>query len=234
MICSRGGKWCLMLSLVLFTQAWGQPRIEAVGGQKFDIGSLYRGETAEHRLFLRNGGTEDLILGAIDASCGCTGTVASEKTIAPGKTGSILITFNSKTFNGKVHKAITIHSNAADIPNLLVEFTANVVVEFDLEPPQFWFRNAEVGRRCSSFVTLTNNSSAPITLDGYSSKLGGFTMVLPTVPIPPGKSDTLRATFVPDAESHLIVESVVIRLTSQHQRELSIPVYGNARAFKFE
>ncbi len=111
-----------LLSL-LAAAAGAQPKI-GYGEKKFDLGTIYRGEVIEHTLTLKNTGTELLLLGSIDASCGCTGTIASNKEIRPGETGTLAITFNSRSFSGTVHKSVTVNSNAVNEPRVVIEFTA--------------------------------------------------------------------------------------------------------------
>ena len=74
---------------------------------KFDLGKIDRGVVAKKELTIKNAGTEKLVLGNVEVSCGCTGTVVSNKELLPGDTTSLLITFNSKNFNGPVHKTVT-------------------------------------------------------------------------------------------------------------------------------
>ncbi|HXG01422.1 MAG TPA: DUF1573 domain-containing protein, partial [Bacteroidota bacterium] len=183
----------LALSFVAAGLAYAQPKIEIVGGTSFNFGTIYRGKIAERVVVVKNTGTETLQIGQIQASCGCTGTVISNSSIPPGKTGEIKITFNSTNFSDSVRKSVTIHSNALNAPQLVLQFSGYVVQEISVSPPQFWFRDAEVGRPAWASVRITNNSTEPVTLTGYQTALQGFTLKLPKEPIKPGQSIDLMA-----------------------------------------
>jgi hypothetical protein len=220
--------------LAIAAVAVAQPRIAVGEGTSLDLGRIYRGALVEKTLTVNNPGTEELVLGAIDASCGCTGTAAAAKNVRPGGSTTILLRFNSRSFEGPIHKSITINSNAADHPQLQVEFTAVVVVEFAVDPAQFWFRNADVGRRNSSAVAVTNNGSEPVEFTDCQTRLKGLDVEFPKVPLAPGQTDSIRAVFIPESAASVIIEDIRIATTSSRQKELVIPVFGNAREFKFE
>jgi hypothetical protein len=67
------------------TVAVAQPRIAVSEGTSVDLGRVYRGALVEKTLTVTNPGTEELVLGAIDASCGCTGTATAAECPPGGK-----------------------------------------------------------------------------------------------------------------------------------------------------
>ena len=221
-----------LLSLLTAT-AGAQPKI-GYAEKKFDLGTIYRGEVIEHTLTLKNTGTELLSLGSIDASCGCTGTIASNKEIRPGETGTLAITFNSRNFSGTVHKTVTINSNAANEPRVVIEFTANVIDEILTTPAHFWFKDAEIGRKTRLILTVKNNGKEPLRLTGWHSQLTGLVLTLPSSPIEPGKAAELYADFTPDKTVPILSDGVFVATSNLRQLELFLPVYGNVREFKFE
>lgn len=223
----------IVFTVGLATFAPAQPTLTITGGTKFDLGTLYRGAVAEHRVEIRNTGTGTLTLGRVDVSCGCTGTVVSKESIPAGSTGTILITFNSKNFSGPVHKTVTIHSNAAEEATML-EFTARVVDEIALEPQQFFFQDAEVRRKSVVALTVTNNGSAPLTLKGFRTQLKGLVLTLPSAPIAPGARGTIRGEFTPEAASGLITDGVFVTTSNERQPEIYIQIFGSVREFKFQ
>jgi hypothetical protein len=221
------------LLALLAATACAQPKI-GYAEKKFDLGAIYRGEVIEHSLILKNTGTELLLLGSIDASCGCTGTVASSKEIRPGEAGTLAITFNSRNFSGTVHKTVTINSNAVNEPRLVIEFTANVIDEILVTPAHLWFKDAEIGRKIRLSLTLTNNGKEPLRLSGWHSQLTGLVLVLPSSPIEPGKTAELHADFTPEKSTPILSDGAFVATSNSRQPELFIPVYGNVREFKFE
>ncbi|MDL1892429.1 DUF1573 domain-containing protein [Sphingobacteriales bacterium CHB3] len=212
---------------------YAQPKMEIVGGTKFDFGDVYRGKKVDHKVVVKNTGNQTLELGRVDVSCGCTGTVVSNNSIAPGKTGEVLITFNSTNFSGKVTKNVTINSNATNSP-VVVEFQSNVIQEIVISPQQFWFRDAEVGRPSVAKISLTNNSNIPVTLTNYTCNLAGFKLTLPTSPVKPGQSVELTAELKSDKAISVLNDGVSIKTSSQNEPDVFVRIFGTVREFKFQ
>ncbi len=217
-------------SVVVFSQ----PRMEIVEGMKFDFGTISRGNKVERKLTLKNIGTATLEVSKVDVSCGCTGTIISERNIEPGKTGTVLITFDSKNFTGLVHKTVTIHSNAEDAKATVVEFSATVIEEISLTPAHIWFQDAQVGTTSTATLTVKNQGKAPVTLTGTKTQLEGFTLKLPEGPIQPGASAELVAEFKPKAKRPVLSDGVFLNTSSNSQPQIYIQIYGAVKEFKFE
>jgi hypothetical protein len=214
--------------------AFAQPKLLAVEGQKFDLGTVFRGTVVEHQLTLKNTGTEALHLGPVEASCGCTGAIVSSESLRPGESGSLAITFNSKNFTGQVHKTVTVRTTPSITPPLLIEFTAMILDEITVTPQQFWFKDAEVGKKSRMMLTVRNNGKEPLRLTGWRSQLAGFTLTLPSAPIDTGKSVEIVAELTPEKAAPIISDAVFLTTSNPRRPELYLAVYGNARAFKFE
>ncbi len=71
----------------------------------------------------RNTGTAPLVIHQAFASCGCTVPTYTKKTIKPGESGNIDITYNGKDkFPGHFQKTVTIRTNAVnEVVRLTIE-----------------------------------------------------------------------------------------------------------------
>jgi len=225
---------CLAALLLLSQRSPAQPGLLVVGGTSFDLATVYRGSVVEHTLTLKNSGTDTLLIGRVDVSCGCTGSVVSNDRIPPGGTGTLLITFNSRNFTGPVHKTVTVHSNAHNAGETLIQFTATVVNEIALNPQHLLFQDAEVKQTRVVTITVTNNGASPLSLKGFKTQMKGLVLKLPADPIAPGATASITGEFTPDAPSPLINEGVFLMTDNPHQPEVYIQVFGSAREFKFE
>ena len=221
----------LLVSLLLCgaSLVGAQPKLEIVGGSKFDLGSVYRGVLATQHVTLKNRGTETLLISRVDVSCGCTGTMVSNDHIAPGDTGSLLITFNSKNFRGKVHKTLTVNSNDPAQPQALIQFEGIVVEEVVVTPEYLWFQDAEVGVRNTRMLTIKNEGKDGLLLSAFSSPLPGLTLALPADPLMPGTSIQLPVVYTPAEANPVLAERITIAISNPNQPELVVAVYGNAR-----
>lgn len=216
------------------TYLHAQPKIQIAGGTKLEFGDVNRGTNVEKKLTIKNVGTETLVLGKVDVSCGCTGSVVSKESIPPGESGTVVINFNSTNFSGPVHKTVTINSNAKDAPATVVEFTANVIEELNIDPRNLWFKDAQVGVVSTITMTIKNNGKEPLKLTGYKTELQGFTMKVPKEPIAPGKSGQLVAEFNAPAARPILSDGVFIETSSKNQPQLYIQIFGNVKEFKFQ
>ncbi len=79
-----------------------------------DFGKIPEGPVAEHSFEFTNTGKEPLIIQSATASCGCTTPEWPKEPILPGKTGKILVKYNTQgRGNQPFDKSIWITSNAA-------------------------------------------------------------------------------------------------------------------------
>lgn len=81
-------------------------------GKKHDYGMIEQGDKVNHVFKFTNTGEADLIIKNAEASCGCTVPTYPFIPIAPGKTGSIAVTFSSVGKMGTQRPSITVTSNA--------------------------------------------------------------------------------------------------------------------------
>lgn len=228
---------CAGLSAILLLSShtvFSQPTLQVVEGTKLDFGIISRGTVVQKKISLKNVGNEELIIGTVDATCGCTGTVVSESHLAPGKTGTLLITFNSKNFSGPIHKSVTVNSNSSTGQSTLIEFTGTVFEEVLCTPSQVLFRDAEVGRLSSRTISVKNNGKVKLILTGFKTQIPGLTVALPAGPIPPNDSAQVMVVFRPKEVIPVLSELLYLTTSNTMQPEMTIYVYGNTKEFKFQ
>lgn len=97
-----------------------------------DYGTMKKGADTKMEFKFKNTGKSPLILNNVKASCGCTTPTWPKEPIAPGKSGSIKVEYDSKRI-GPFTKSITVTSNAKT-PS--TELIIKGVVEDDIKKPQ--------------------------------------------------------------------------------------------------
>ncbi len=97
-----------------------------------DFGTIKQGEKVMHVFTFKNTGEHDLKIARAMGSCGCTVPEFPKEPIAPGKTGKMKVSFNSKGKSGPQHKTVTVYAN---VPNevVVLNITAKVLAP---EPPK--------------------------------------------------------------------------------------------------
>lgn len=78
---------------------------------EFDFGTVQEGEKVSHTYKFKNTGSEPLIISDAKGSCGCTVPSWPKEPIAPGKTGEILVEFNSQGKSGNRNQKVTLTAN---------------------------------------------------------------------------------------------------------------------------
>jgi hypothetical protein len=111
-----------------------------------------------------------------------------------------------------------------------VRFTATVIDEIALDPLYFFFRDAVVLQESVASITVTNNSSTPLTLSAFRTQMKGLTLTLPDRPIPPGASVLITGHLMATEPAPALSNGVFVTSDNPHQSDVYIPVYGNVRA----
>ena len=76
-----------------------------------DFGLIHEGEVTEYDFAFTNNGKSPLLITAATGSCGCTVPEYPKDPIAPGKSGVMIVKFNSQGKKGHQEKSVTIHAN---------------------------------------------------------------------------------------------------------------------------
>jgi hypothetical protein len=84
------------------------------------MGKVKDGEKINIAFHFTNTGNEMLIIKEVSASCGCTVPEKPEAPIAPGKSGIIKATFDSKSRVGVNHKVLSVYANTQQTKHDLV------------------------------------------------------------------------------------------------------------------
>lgn len=87
-----------------------QPKIE-FDKTEYDFGKILQGEVVTYTFHFTNVGDAPLIISGIEKSCGCTASDFSRDPIAPGKTGEIKVSYDSKGHHGIQTKTLTVNAN---------------------------------------------------------------------------------------------------------------------------
>lgn len=90
-----------------------------------DFGTIIEGESVVCYFNYGNEGGEDLLITAVEASCGCTTPNWNHEPLEPGEKETLEIIFDASGRNGEQRKLVTIKSNAS---NQVVQLTIRAKV----------------------------------------------------------------------------------------------------------
>ena len=100
------------------TPKTGGPQI-VFDDESHNFGTIKEGIIAIYTFRFTNTGDQPLVLKDVRPSCGCTTPDWSKEPVQPGKTGQIIVKFNSAGRPGKFNKSITVTSNIPDATKIL-------------------------------------------------------------------------------------------------------------------
>jgi hypothetical protein len=83
-----------------------------------NYGTITQGDNGTCEFSFKNTGTEPLILQNVRSSCGCTIPSWPKEAIAPGKSNSIVVKYDTRKI-GPISKTITVTSNGSEQPIIL-------------------------------------------------------------------------------------------------------------------
>jgi hypothetical protein len=102
------------------------PRI-VVEPMSFDFGSVKAGKQVQKEFLIRNHGSLELVLDVV-SDCNCTGALPDSKTVKPGGSTPLRVTFTAAADTaGRVQKSVIVKSNDPVRPSLEVKIEATIV-----------------------------------------------------------------------------------------------------------
>lgn len=108
----------------LFTSLYGQGQTKkpsmSFNETVHDFGKIKEADgTVSTTFSFTNTGSQPVIIGRVNASCGCTTPTWTKKPIVPGGKGMIKAAFDPRNRPGNFNKSITVYSNALESPIIL-------------------------------------------------------------------------------------------------------------------
>ncbi|HEX9724044.1 MAG TPA: DUF1573 domain-containing protein [Vicinamibacteria bacterium] len=102
------------------------PGIE-VTPENYDFGRVQQNQKLEKEFEILNIGTEELTIGRISTSCGCTAALTSDKFVKPGESTTLKVTLETRMYKGAIERTVSVASNAANSKITQIKVKAFVV-----------------------------------------------------------------------------------------------------------
>lgn len=214
------------LVLICTMAVLAQPKIEIVGGESMDFGTVFKGEKIERKVKIKNVGTQLLVIERVQPSCGCTATILEEKNIPPGKTTSLSVGFDSKNFGGEVHKSVSVYSNDPSAPGKEIRFKVFVKEALTASPPYIYFMAGKVDSTMTTSTTLKNTTEQDIKILSVTSNAPDVVLDLKKKTLAPGEAVPLVVTFTPSKTGY-VNHDITIRTSHEKQPEVTLKLVCN-------
>ncbi|MCC7336723.1 MAG: DUF1573 domain-containing protein [Pirellulaceae bacterium] len=114
----------------------GTPKLEVVGGNEFRFGTMQHGDSMSHTFVFRNIGDGPLTLDLGGSTCKCTVGRLKSSVLNPGEETDVTLTWTPVAANPDFSQSATIHTNAADTPEVQLSVRGQVAGSFVIEPPE--------------------------------------------------------------------------------------------------
>jgi hypothetical protein len=226
------------------TGAWAQPvptqpppaappATNAVGAKiqvenpLYDFGRVKSGEPVKHTYTFTNTGDEVLQIKAVQPQCGCTAAGEWTKEVAPGKTGTIAIQFNSTGYNGPVFKQVTVTCNVSNQPIVMLQLKGTVFKQIDINPAFVALTVPADATSATMTVTITNNSDEFVTLAPPESNNKVLMATLTTNM--PGKAYSVLIHTTDPVTPGAAQAQITMKCSLTNMPVVTVPVYVNVQ-----
>ena len=120
----------LLLGFILFTVVSASAQVSApeitFETTVHDFGNIQQYGNATVEFKFKNTGNKPLIISNAEGSCGCTVPTWPQHPIAPGKSGVIIVKYDSKRV-GPFNKSVKIMSNATNTPTIELRIQGTII-----------------------------------------------------------------------------------------------------------
>lgn len=223
---------CVLFSAALIWGGFGGEAAEATAAaphikfaeEVFDFKTVKSGELVKHSFVFTNTGSATLNIVDVRPGCGCTTAGTWDKTVEPGKTGSIPLQFNSTGFGGKVTKMATVTCNDPERPSIMLQITGTVWRPLDFTPTMAIFNMPPEGQTNETkTIRIVNNTEDPVTLSEPGLKSSSFKAELATIKA--GKEFELRVTALPPFTNAYASAPIQIKTSSKDMPQINTTAY---------
>jgi len=200
-----------------------------IASTTFDFGVIPQVGKVSHTYYMKSTGSDSLRILGIKPACGCTKAPLEKEVVAPGdSTGVELIFTSSEAYRGRTEKKATVTCNDDERGSFLLRFTAkfNTVPDsarpIQLDPWSLEIAEAERAREMS--IAVKNVSDQPLTLKTASLPLGFLKVTLPTAPIAPNGTATVKVQVDPKCKANAFEKSFTIECSDVQTTHFTVPV----------
>lgn len=186
------------LSLILLSVSYGQPSLK-LSGMLFDLGPIFHGEVKRVALGVTNTGDQPLRILGVETSCGCTSAKQPAEFIPPGATDTVIISFNSLGFSGRINKVVTVRSNDPRSSYAEARITGTVTSVLETVPPMQVINlgGSPVGTAAPVTITFRNTLDVPVTITRIAVPDTSLRTPFTGATVAPGAIVEVPFTFTP-------------------------------------
>ena len=234
----RRGAGALSALLLLCVTAWAAPALQ-VDKTEWKMGKVPRNDRRTYLFTLRNTGDEPLVISQIRPSCmSCLGRIEGDKTLKPGETRPLEVSYQAIDAYGQHTMSVTIHSNDPERPLLRLRLSVEVVPQkgkpvLTVRPAAIDVGVLTVGRPTQVAVVLANEGSAPLDVRSVVPSAGCQALEASKDAVAPAAEMAVTVQLLPRAAG-VIQESIGFETNDPERPSVVVPIQGYAQAAAVE
>jgi hypothetical protein len=208
------------------------PRI-AFKESAWDFGKVKEGVELSHEFVFKNAGDADLVIEKVRTSCGCTAALVSDKTVAPGREGKIGVSFDTRSYAGKVTKYIYVDSNDPSEPNVELTVAADIEIpprpRINVDPYNIDLGLLLEGEEIRGRFVLANPGELELKAECVHRDAKYFVKGKPVpgaVKVAAGKEVEVEFQIPPGPRSNMIREYILVKSNDPVRSTVSVYVSG--------
>jgi len=121
-----------------------------------EFGVISDEHEVETKFHFTNSGTTELEITNLQGSCGCTVPALDKKKYAPGESGDITVKYNPHNRRGKQHTNVTVSTNVADKPQIVLGVQSEVKPMVMTDPQVATLGQVDKGKEGKTTLTVTS------------------------------------------------------------------------------
>jgi hypothetical protein len=222
----------LLLSafLGMSVAAFAQPKLEIVGGDTYNWGTVKPGDSPlKATIVVKNSGDQALEITKVQPGCGCTTAPISKNSLPVGDTASISVTLNVSGNVNDVTKSITLESNDP-AGKKYIYLKAKIFYPIKMAPTMYFtFNEMQVGMKKEASIKLTNQTAQSITLSNFVISDPTIQLnVMGKKILKPGEEFELIATATPNRVGYYNA-SITFETNDKDMKTVTVAAYGSVK-----
>lgn len=190
-----------------------------------DFGKMGENQTVKHTFKFKNEGDATLVIGDIKTTCGCTGTLLSQREIPPGGEGFVEVSYHSGTIGGQRRKSVFVKSNDPQHASVKLDIMADVIVPVEVKPRMLYWV-AERNEKSMRTIELLYNPDLKVDIQKIEISSPAFSASYRPEDKPDVKGYAIDIDYDGSLPIGNIQEKVVILTDNQKYPKIEVGLRG--------
>jgi hypothetical protein len=192
----------------------------------YDFGIAGPEEEVTHTFRFTNAGSFPLRIDKVDTDCGCMAALLSEKEIPPEGGGEIRAVFETRRYEGKQEKIITVYSNDPNSPEIELVIKGTIKRDVAVVPQGIHFGDVEKGEAAAARVRLLQLSPEPLKVHRIEADDRYLIVTMNPFEEENARGFNIEIRLKPDAPVGAMNEVITLHTNVKKRPRIDVPVYG--------